>query len=243
MGQKLEDPRPVNFTKQGDLFGWHRQFDGRSFLGLYVEAGRIKDLPGYELKTALRKIVQQFRPEVRLTPSQNLILANVKELDREAITKVLAEHGVPVENQASIVRRASMACVALPTCGLSLAESERALPGILSHFEGGLKEVGLEDQEIIIRMTGCPNGCARPFMAEIGFVGRAPNKYQVYLGGNESATRLNRLWKENVKGEDLLPEIKPLLTRYKQERLGAERFGDWVARVLWAEQSPQSPTP
>lgn len=243
IGQKLEEARPMNFTKQGDLFGWHRQFDGRSFLGLYVETGRIKDIPGYELKTALRKVVQQFKPEVRLTPSQNLILANVKELDREAITKVLAEHGVPVENQGTVLRRASMACVALPTCGLSLAESERALPGLLNHFESGLQELGLGDEEIVIRMTGCPNGCARPFNAEIGFVGRAPNKYQIYLGGNESATRLAKLWKENVKGEELMPTLKPYFERWKNERIGAERFGDWVARVLWNEPPAPPATP
>ena len=124
-------PRPFQFTKQGDIFGWQKQLDGNLFLGLYVETGRIKDTDKCQLKTALRKIVEQFHTEIRLTPSQNLLLVNVKPADRDAITKILAEHGVPVENQGTIIRRASMACPALPTCGLALAESERAFPDVL----------------------------------------------------------------------------------------------------------------
>ncbi|MGI8964880.1 MAG: sulfite reductase, partial [Limisphaerales bacterium] len=235
LGIQFEPARAYKFSKQGDLFGWHKQFDGKDFLGLYVETGRIKDTEKYQLKTALRKIVEQFRAEIRLTPSQNLILTNVNPANREAITKILAEHNIPVENQATVIRRASMACPALPTCGLALAESERVLPDILGRIEQLLSEVGLADEEIVIRMTGCPNGCARPFMAEIGFVGRAPNKYQLYLGGNESSTRLNRLFKENVKSEEITNELRPLFTRFSQERTGRERFGDWCERILWKE--------
>jgi sulfite reductase (NADPH) hemoprotein beta-component len=235
IGFKLEDPRPFHFTKQGDLFGWHRQFNGKEFLGLFVESGRVKDTPEYQLKTALRTIVENFKTEVRLTPSQNILLADVNPADRDAITKILANHGVPVENQATIVRRAAMSCPALPTCGLALAEAERVLPDVLGRIETLMSEVGLENTEVVIRMTGCPNGCARPFMAEIGFVGRAPNKYQLYLGGNESSTRLNRLFKENVKNDDIVNELRPLLTRYAQERSAGERFGDWCARVLWPQ--------
>ncbi len=233
LGFKLESPRPYEFTKQGDLFGWHRQFDGNQFLGLYVEIGRIKNTDEVQLKTALQKIVEQFRVEVRLTPSQNLLLAGVKGNDRDAITRILHDHGISVENQATLVRRASMACPALPTCGLALAESERILPDLLTRIEGLMAEVGLAQEEIIIRMTGCPNGCARPFMAEIGFVGKAPNKYQIYLGGNESSTRLNRLFKENVKNEDIVNELRPVLSRYAQERKAGERFGDFCARSVW----------
>ena len=165
-------------------------------------------------------------------------MVNVKESDKEAITKLLAEHGVAVENQASVIRRAAIACPALPTCGLSLSESERVMPEVLTKMEALLAEMGLQDEEIIFRMTGCPNGCARPYMAEVGFVGRAPGKYQVYLGGNESSTRLNKLWKESVKIEELGNELRPLLTRFKQERYGAERFGDWADRVVLKEQMP-----
>jgi len=234
-GIQLDEPRPFQFTQQGDLFGWHKQLDGNHFLGLYVETGRIKDTQTCQLKTALRKIVEQFRTEVRLTPSQNLILANVSPADRDAITAILSEHNIPVENQATRIRRASMACPALPTCGLALAESERALPDILTRIENLLGELGLQEQEIIIRITGCPNGCARPFMAEIGFVGKAPNKYQIYLGGNESSTRLNRLFKDNVTLATLVEELRPVLTRYARERTGGERLGDWCERVLWKE--------
>jgi sulfite reductase (NADPH) hemoprotein beta-component len=233
IGGKLENPRPFEFTKQGDLFGWHKQHNGKLFLGLYVETGRIKDDNNYKLKTALRRITEQFRTELRLTPSQNLLLTNVEPGDQESITRILAEHNIPVENQATIIRRASMACPALPTCGLALAESERLLPDLLTRIEGLLGELGLQNEEIIIRMTGCPNGCARPFMAEIGFVGKSPNKYQIYLGGNESSTRLNRLFKENVQNAAIIDELRPVLSRYSKERQNGERFGDWVERVFW----------
>jgi sulfite reductase (NADPH) hemoprotein beta-component len=235
LGAKLEDARPFHFDRQGDLFGWHQQHDGKAFLGLYVETGRIKDTPTVRLKSALRRVVTEFQPEVRLTPSQNLILANVDSAQRDAITKILAEHGVPVENQATVLRRASMACPALPTCGLALAEAERFLPDLLGRVEGLLGELGLGQEEITIRMTGCPNGCARPYMAEIGFVGKSPGKYQVYLGGNESSTRLNRLFRENVKEAELINELRPVLARFASERVGGERFGDWCERVLWKE--------
>lgn len=236
VGFKLEDPRPFKFTKQGDLFGWHKQYDGKLFLGLYVETGRIKDTDTYSLKSALREIVEKFRTEVRLTPSQNLLLTNVQARDQEAITRILARHNIAVENQATIIRRASMACPALPTCGLALAESERLLPDLLTRIEGLLGELGLANEEIVIRMTGCPNGCARPFMAEIGFVGKSPNKYQIYLGGNESSTRLNRLFRESVQNAAIIDELRPVLSRYAKERQSGERFGDWVERVLWKEQ-------
>ncbi|MBL9169389.1 MAG: NADPH-dependent assimilatory sulfite reductase hemoprotein subunit [Verrucomicrobiales bacterium] len=234
-GIQLQPAKPFRFEKQGDLFGWHPQQDGGLFLGLYVETGRIKDEGTYQLKTALRKIVDAYKPEIRLTPSQNIVLSNLKATDREAITKLLAQHGIPVDNQATAIRRASMACPALPTCGLALAESERYLPGLLSRVESLLAELGLSQQELVIRMTGCPNGCARPYMAEIGFVGRAPGKYNILLGGNESSTRLNRSYRDNVKDADVIPELRTVLGRYAKERQPAEAFGDWCARVLWNE--------
>ncbi|MBX3736038.1 MAG: NADPH-dependent assimilatory sulfite reductase hemoprotein subunit [Candidatus Didemnitutus sp.] len=236
-GFRLEEARPMYFTQQGDRFGWHRQSDGRIFIGLYIEAGRVKDTPARQLKTALRRIVEKHRVEVRLTPSQNLLLANVPEAARDDITALLAEHGIPVENQTSAVRRASMACPSMPTCGLGLAESERALPGILDDFERELTALGLSDEEIIIRMTGCPNGCARPYMAEIGFVGRAPNKYNVYFGGDEASLALNREYRASVKREDLMKEIAPILRRWRDERRPGERFGAFANRVVFPEQA------
>lgn len=234
-GIKLQPARPYQFTKQGDLLGWQKQFNGKNFLGLFVEMGRVKDTPSVQLKTALRKVVEQYRPEVRLTPSQNLLLVDVADSDIAGINSILAAHGVAVENQGSPLRLASIACPALPTCGLALAESERLLPDVITRLEKIFEEVGLANEEIVVRMTGCPNGCARPYMAEIAFVGRAPNKYQLYLGGNVASTRMNRLYKENVKTEEIEKEIRPLLERYVKERQRGERFGDWSHRVLLPE--------
>ena len=239
VGFRLAEPMPFKFERQGDAFGWNQQVDGRLFLGLFIETGRIRDRDGWRMKTALREVVAKYQPEVRLTPANNIILANLDAAHREAITRLFADHGIQTERerQASTLRRASMACVSLPTCGLGLAESERYLPELVTRIERLLNEVGLGDQEITIRMTGCPNGCARPYMAEIGFVGKAPGRYQLWLGGNEASTRLNRLYRDMVKDPDIITELRPLFTRYAQERHGNERFGDWVARVLWPEQA------
>jgi sulfite reductase (NADPH) hemoprotein beta-component len=235
LGFKLGPARPFVFTRQGDLYGWQKQFDGRYFLGLFVQNGRIKDDGAGRLKTGLRRVVEQFQPELRLTPWQNILLVNIEAQHRDAITKILADHGVNVENQGTVISRASIACPALPTCGLALAESERAIPDVLKRIEHLLAETGLKDEEIIIRMTGCPNGCARPLMAELAFVGRAPGKYQLYLGGNVSGTRLGRLYKESVKNEDFVNELRPIFGRFARERVQGERFGDFSDRVLLQE--------
>ncbi len=230
LGFKLEKEHPFEFTGQGDVYGWQQQTDGRLSLGLFVETGRIKDAGSYRLNTVLKKVVEQFQPEIRLTASSNMLLAGLLPENRDSISKLFAEHGIDLDRQASAIRGNSMACVSLPTCGLALAESERVLPGLITRFEQVLQELGLQNEEIIVRMTGCPNGCARPYMAEIGFVGKAPNKYQVYLGGNASGTRMNWLYKENVLFDALIEEIKPLLVRFAKERKGQERFGDWCDR-------------
>jgi sulfite reductase (NADPH) hemoprotein beta-component len=231
-GIKLEPARPFHFTKQGDLLGWHPQTNGNFFLGLFVENGRIKDANGYQLKTGLRRVIERFQPEVRLTASQNLLLVNLRPEDRGEIDRILSEHGVSVSNPFSRTRLASMACPALPTCGLALAESERVLPDLLTQIEGLLAEAGLAQEEIIIRMTGCPNGCARPYLAEIALVGKSPNKYQLYLGGNEGSTRLNRVYKDTVKSDEIIGELRQLLARYIKERQSSERFGDFCDRVV-----------
>ena len=237
-GFKIEPARPFEFTRQGDYLGWHQQHNGNWFLGLFVENGRIRDEEGYRLKTGLREVVGKFMPEVRLTAAQNLLLVDIKPENCDEITSMLAAHGVMASNPYSRTRKASMACPALPTCGLALAESERFLPDFLSQVESLLQDLRLQDEELIIRMTGCPNGCARPYLAEIAFVGKAPNKYQIYFGGNEGSTRLNRLWKDSVKTEDLIPELRQVLLRFAVERQAGERFGDFAARVLWTEVSP-----
>jgi sulfite reductase (NADPH) hemoprotein beta-component len=249
LGFALEQARPVQFTRQGDLFGWHRQLNGKYFLGLYIEAGRIKDTIDCQLKTALRRVVERFQTEVRLTPSQNVLLTDVSPTDIETIASLLAEHGVAVKPPMVTIRQTAMVCPSLPTCGRALAEAERVFPSLLSGIEQALAEVGLKDERIIIRMTGCPNNCARPLLAEIGLVGKAPNKYHLYLGGNEAGTRLNHLFKESIRSEELVNELRPLFIRFARERQPGERFGQFCERVILspqqsarpAERAPQSP--
>ena len=236
-GLTLAPAKPCRFTTTSDLLNWRKAVDGSWFLGLFVESGRVKDVAGHALKTALRQVAEKFPAmEFRLSANQNVILANVAEADKAAIDSLLAGHGVKTESQATVLHAASMSCPALPTCGLALAESERMLPGLIDRIEKLFAEVGLAGQEIIIRSTGCPNGCARPYMAEIAFVGKAPGRYQVWLGGDSAGTRLNRIWKDVVKDEETENELRPLLARYAKERTAGERFGDWVERVLWPEQ-------
>jgi len=240
-GLTLAPAKPYQFTTTADLYGWRQAVDGSWFLGLFVETGRVKDVPGHTLKTALRQVAEKFpHIEFRLSANQNVILANVTEADKAGINSLLAANGVKTENQASVLLAASMACPALPTCGLALAESERMLPGLIDRLEKLCGEVGLAGQEIIIRSTGCPNGCARPYMAEIAFVGKAPGRYQVWLGGDTAGTRLNRIWKDVVKDEDIETELRPILTRFARERNAGERFGDWCDRVFLQEQKINS---
>ncbi|MEO6004442.1 MAG: NADPH-dependent assimilatory sulfite reductase hemoprotein subunit [Opitutus sp.] len=237
-GVSFTTARPYEFTTTGDLYGWHRAVDGSLFLTLFVETGRIKDVPDHQQKTALRRVAEKFpHVEFRLSANQNVILANVPDRDRAGITALLASFGVKVDQQASILHAASMACPALPTCGLALAESERMLPALIDRIEKLGTQIGLGGEEIIIRSTGCPNGCARPYMAEIAFVGKAPGRYQLWLGGNASGTRLNRVFKDTVKDPEIENELRPLLTRWKNERQPGERFGDFTARVVWPEQA------
>ena len=233
-GFRLGPVRSFAFTSQSDLLGWHRGLDGRWFAGLWVDMGRVKDKDDQRLKAGLRAVADQFAGvEFRLTANQNIVVANVDDAAKDAITAVLMAHGVDVARQSTRMHQASIACPALPTCGLSLAESERYLPGLVDQIEGVMAEVGIPDEEIFIRMTGCPNGCARPYMAEIGFVGKGPGRYQLWLGGNATSTRLARVHKEMVKEAEILPELRGLFVRFAAERTPGERFGDWAARTLW----------
>ena len=222
-----------DFERQGDLFGWHEAANGSWFLGLHVLSGRIKGARN----TVLQQIVKTHRPEVRLTPTQNLLLCGVATEDKDKINSILSEHGLAVEEveQGTLLERGAMACPALPTCGLSLAESERYLPEFLSVIEKLLEDEGLADEQIIVRMTGCPNGCARPYMAELGIVGKSPGKYAIYLGGNMNSTRLARLFNQNVPVNEMAATLGPLVSRYKNERETGEGFGDFCARAIWPE--------
>lgn len=232
----LSGVRRFEFTSTTDTYGWQRAVDGSDFLTLFVQTGRIKDVEGHAMKTALRQVAEKFpHVEFRLSANQNVIIANVPPSDRAGIDALLKSHGIKTSNQASLLHAASMACPSLPTCGLGLAESERALPGFINRIEKLTAELGLADQEIIIRSTGCPNGCARPYMAELAFVGKAPGKYQLWLGGDVSGARLNRIYKDVIKDVDLETELKPLLIRWRDQRITGERFGDFAARVLLPE--------
>jgi len=243
-GLELEAVRPYAFSSTGDLYGWNRAVDGSWFLTLFVETGRIKDGPDRRLKSALRRAAEEFpRIEFRLSANQNVILANVPEADRAALERLLADHGVATVDQASVLHRAAMACPALPTCGLALAESERLLPGLVDRVERLCAEAGVAGEEIILRSTGCPNGCARPYMAEIAFVGKAPGRYQLWLGGNAAGTRLNSLYRENVREADIEQELRPLLVRWKAAREAGERFGDFCVRVILPEAAAASAAP
>ncbi|HEX7570594.1 MAG TPA: sulfite reductase, partial [Verrucomicrobiae bacterium] len=175
-GITLAPAKPYKFTTTADLLGWHKATDGKWFLGMFVETGRVKNAQ----KTALREVAEKFSNiEFRLSANQNVILANANDADKAAINSIFVSHGVKTENQTSVLHAASMACPSLPTCGLALAESERMLPGLIDRIEKLCAEVGLTNEEIIIRSTGCPNGCVRPYMAELAFVGKAPGRYQV----------------------------------------------------------------
>ncbi len=239
-GFHFEAARPYQFTTTGDQLGWQQQVDGQWFLGLFIEMGRVKDTADIRAKTALRKIAEQFPVEFRLSANQNVYLANVSTADRPKIDALLREHGVKTTNQASALQAEALGCPALPTCGLALAESERYLPALVGRLEGLCTEIGLAEQTIKIRMTGCPNGCARPYSAEIGFVGKAPGRYQIWLGASPEGTRLSRLWRDNVKDPEIVNELRPVLTRYATERQSGESFGNWVDRSLWstAETNP-----
>jgi sulfite reductase (NADPH) hemoprotein beta-component len=235
-GFALTGVRRFEFTNTTDTYGWQRAVDGSNFLTLFVQTGRIKDVEGHAMKTALRQVAEKFpKIEFRLSGNQNVILANIPDADRAAIDALLASHGVKTSAQASVLHAASMACPSLPTCGLGLAESERALPGLINRIERLAAEVGVAGEEIIIRSTGCPNGCARPYMAELAFVGKAPGKYQLWLGGDVTGSRLNQIYKEVIKEAELETELRPLLTRWKAERCTGERFGDYGTRVLIPE--------
>ena len=232
-GITLAPAKPYKFTTTADLLGWHKATDGKWFLGMFVETGRVKNAQ----KIALREAAEKFpHIEFRLSANQNVILANASDADKAAITALFTSHGVKTEKQASLLHAAAMACPSLPTCGLALAESERMLPGMIDRIEKLCGEVGLSNEEIIIRSTGCPNGCARPYMAELAFVGKAPGRYQVWLGGNASGTRLNRIWKDVIKETDIETELRPVLVRFVKERHANERFGDWCDRVFLNEQ-------
>ncbi len=231
-GVPFAPARPFAFTTIADPLGWHECTDGSWFYGLHILSGRVRDVPSRPLKTALREIAQVHSGDFRLTPSQNLTISGVTPGQRPVIDGILARHGLTGENDRSGLRLNALSCVALPTCGLALAESERVLPDIVEKFETVLDEAGLHDDAISLRVTGCPNGCARPYLAEIGLVGRAPNKYALFLGARYNGTRLNRLMAPSVTIDDALGLLTPIIRRYAVEREDGEGFGDYCDRAV-----------
>lgn len=231
LGWKLQEARPYHFEHNGDRYGWVKGTNNRWHFTLFIQNGRVRDEEDYLLMTGLREIAKIHTGDFRLTPNQNLIIGNVTGQKKKKIEELIQKYGLTSGQQYSALRRNSMACVALPTCGLAMAESERYLPTLLEKLELILDEVGLRDEEIVIRMTGCPNGCARPALAEISFIGKAIGKYNLYLGGGFAGERLNKLYRENIGEDEILAELKPILTRYAKEKEEGEHFGDFVIRA------------
>jgi sulfite reductase (ferredoxin) len=227
----LQEPRPLRWEPLDDHLGWHEQGDGCLFYGLFVENGRVLDRGELRLTTALRKLVEQHRPTIWMTPQQNVILADLEPGVRDDVERLLTEHGVPLSEHRSQVLRSSMACPAIPTCGLAVAEAERALPDLIRRLETLVASLGLAEERISFRMTGCPNGCARPYLGDVGFVGTTLGKYDVFLGGDFVGTRLNALYAHNVPLTEIPDLLGEPLGAFAAEREPGEGFGDWCHRV------------
>jgi sulfite reductase (ferredoxin) len=230
-GAKLADCTPDDVTEHRDHMGWDEQGDGRWFYGFNIENGRLYDDQNRAWKAALRDICETFQPEIRLTAHQSLLFCNIEEKDRSRLEGLIQKRGLPLTEEISNVRRWSIACVALPTCGLAITESERALPGVIDELEKVLEELNLDKELFTVRMTGCPNGCARPYNADIGLVGKAKGKYTLYVGGTRLGTRLAYIFKDLVPLENIVSSLRPLLIAFQSQRQGSESFGDFCARL------------
>src|ERR1700716_2304394 len=228
---KLQPPEPLTWKPVDDHLGWHEQGDGRLYLGIYIENGRIQDLDGVRSRTGLRKIIDELRPQVRLTAQQNVILAGIDPADRSRVEALMAEHGIAAVETIPQAIRNSMACPAIPTCGLAVAEAERALPSLIRRLAALLDEVGLADERISFRMSGCPNGCSRPYLGDVGFVGTTLGKYDVMLGGDFNGTRLNRVFAANVPFTEIPSLLRPLFVAFRSDRRDGEGFGNWTDRI------------
>jgi sulfite reductase (NADPH) hemoprotein beta-component len=231
LGSPLAPAQPYKFTSNGDVFGWVKGEDGREHYTMFIENGRVINTPALPMMDGLRAIARVHTGTFRITPNQSLTISDVEPAARPAIEKLLNEYGLAGLNRRSGMRLNSMACVALPTCGLAMAESERYLPTLLSKIEPILEANGLTDEPITLRMTGCPNGCARPYIAEIALTGRAPGKYNLYFGGGFHGERLNKMYLENVGEAAILEALSEILGRYARERQPQERFGDFAIRA------------
>ena len=230
LGWTLDEPADLRWDATDDHLGWRRQADGKWTYGVRIGSGRIED-NGVPLRTALREVVERFAAGIRFTPRQDALLTDIAPKDRDALITALQHHGVALVDDIAPVERHALACPALPTCGLALAEAERALPDLLGGVQFQLAALGLGGEAVHIRMTGCPNGCARPYSTEVGIVGRGKDHYTIYLGGNAEGTRLNETYVDRVPVAKVAEVLAPVLAAFEDERLDGEVFGDYCSRI------------
>lgn len=229
-GFALHESKPTAELKHADFLGLHDQGDGKFFYGIWVPNGRILDTPRVRIKTALHTIITKLRPRIIFTPNQNVLLADLSEDDVKAIEKMLDAFGIRTSDKMSWVERGSMACPAMPTCGLALTEAERVMGDVVEEIEKEFVKVGLANEPLTIRMTGCPNGCARPYTADIGLVGHKPGHYDIFLGGSIHGHRMAELYAVNVLQEELPSTLRPLLESWRDHRTTGESFSDYYER-------------
>lgn len=230
-GKPIAPWREIQEFKYSDWMGWWEQGDGKLFYGLHIENGRVKDEGDFRLKTVLRVIVDRYNLPMILSPTQSIIIKDIEPKDKDAIETLLAEHGIKPLEQVDPLNRLAMACPALPLCGLAQTEAERLMPTYLERIRALLNKMNLSDEEILIRMTGCPNGCARPYMAELAFVGDGPKSYQLWLGGSPVLTRTGYPFMAKMKVDDLEATLEPILAMFIEQRQEFEAFGDFTHRA------------
>ncbi len=239
LGWSLDASRNFSFESTTDRYGWSEDADGKWTFGLFVEGGRLRNSGRALEKEAIREIAENVPCEFRLTANQNLVIARISGEDKAKIENIFREKGVRNPTELSALRLNSIACTALPTCGLALAESERYLPGLIDELDQVIDGLGLRDESIAIRSTGCPNGCGRPYLGEIGLVGKSPGKYNLYLGAGLDGTRLNKLYRQAITNDEIVSELKPVLEDYAGNREGGERFGDFCIRQGYVKATVQ----
>ncbi|MBL7818258.1 MAG: assimilatory sulfite reductase (NADPH) hemoprotein subunit [Saprospiraceae bacterium] len=231
LGYKLQPLKPYKFESNGDAYGWSENHNGNWNLTLFVEGGRVKDTPQYKLKTALHKVAMLGTGDFRLTGNQNVMICNIPTSKKGKVQDILSQYGVMRETyKHTALRLSSMACVALNTCSLAFAEAERYLPRLIDKLDAIVRMNGLDNKEIVMRMTGCPNGCGRPYLGEIGLIGRSVGRYNLYLGAAHNGQRLNKLYKEMLNEEEIIAELKPIIEDYAKNRQQGEHFGDFTIR-------------
>lgn len=234
-GQKLNPPHPIHWKGFENHLGWHAQGNGLWYFGISVENGRIKDEAPLKMKSGVKAIVKRFMTPVCLTTTQDILISDLKESEKREFEALLSSYGIPLPAALSSIEKHAMACPALPTCGLAITESERTLPSIIDELELILKSLGLQDEKITLRMTGCPNGCARPYSSEIGLVGRAVGTYNIYLGGNLDGTRLNEIYLEQVPEKEMVNKLTAVFRLFQKHREPGEPFGNFCHRFGMAK--------